>query len=222
MSSRDEEEIRYKIARGKCTKHIYNFRLGRTVRIKRIRNGRERERERSVPSHEVGGPPKDFAKIMRNGRGTEEDGNDKRRKVARVQEEECCETRGRWWWGGRARIRRAAYIRESYFNILSALRGITHTHEWTANIWNGPQTWRGWLPPFPLREKGKRIVRGRAKKLPLKIANTPSAFPPICSVGNVRERVTDRYLDTSSLFVVVSLHFFSSKSRNAHGGWNSR
>lgn len=158
---------------------------------------------------------------MRNGCGTEEDGNDKRRKVARVQEEECCETRGRWW-GGRARIRRAAYIRESYFNILSALRGITHTHEWTANIWNGPQTWRGWLPPFPLREKGKRIVRGRAKKLPLKIANTPSAFPPICSVGNVRERVTDRYLDTSSLFVVVSLHFFSSKSRNAHGGWNSR
>lgn len=105
---------------------------------------------------------------MRNGRGTEEDGNDKRRKVARVQEEECCETRGRWW-GGRARIRRAAYIRESYFNILSALRGITHTHEWTANIWNGPQTWRGWLPPFPLREKGKRKFEGERKNCRLKL-----------------------------------------------------
>lgn len=154
----------------------------------------------------------------------EEDG----RGWKRQEEESGARARGRMLRntrevvvGRRARIRRAAYIRESYFNILSALRGITHTHEWTANIWNGPQTWRGWLPPFPLREKGKRIVRGRAKKLPLKIANTPSAFPPICSVGNVRERVTDRYLDTSSLFVVVSLHFFSSKSRNARG-WNSR
>lgn len=102
-------------------------------------------------------------------------------------------------------------IRESYFNILSALRGITHTHEWTANIWNGPQTWRGWPPPLPLREKGKRIVRRRAKNCRLKLL-----------ISFVRSSVFHHllgwkcmwtgYRPISDVFVIVSFHISLSKS----------
>lgn len=95
------------------------------------------------------------------------DGNDKRRKVARVQEEECGETRGRWR-GGRARIRRAAYTR-ILFQYFKRTPGY-HAYPRVDGQYLKRTTNVAWLtPPLPLREKGKRIVRRRAKNCRLKL-----------------------------------------------------
>lgn len=97
---------------------------------------------------------------MRNGRWTKEGGRSWKRQEeesgARAKRKNAAKHGGEGSRGG-SENSKSGGIRESYFNILSALRGITHTHhEWTANIWNGPQTWRSWSPCC--REKGKRIV----------------------------------------------------------------
>lgn len=145
------------------SQHIYNFRLGQELNVykkrpKERQRGREREREErvdlSLPTKSVvhEGFCRDNAKRPWNGRGrglsmeTTRGG-----KWRACKRKNAAKHEGGGGEGGREFEERR--IRESYFNILSALRGITHTHEWTANIWNGPQTWRGWPPPLFLFER---------------------------------------------------------------------
>lgn len=172
------------------SQHIYNFRLGQELNVykkrpKERQRGREREREErvdlSLPTKSVvhEGFCRDNAKRPWNGRGrglsmeTTRGG-----KWRACKRKNAAKHEGGGGEGGREFEERR--IRESYFNILSALRGITHTHEWTANIWNGPQTWHGWPPSSSSRERETNSSKA-SEKLPLKIADIFRpfvGFPP--------------------------------------------
>lgn len=145
---------------------------------------------------------------MRNGRGTEEDGAC---RWKRQEEESGARARGRMRRNtreveGRARIRRAAYTR-ILFQYFKRTPGY-HAYPRVDGQYLKRTTNVAWLtPPLPLREKGKRIVRRRAKNCRLKLL-----------ISFVRSSVFHHllgwkcmwtgYRPISDVFVIVSFHFF--------------